>query len=274
MERDEKKADIDTLKECQNNLLEILLYFDSFCRDYGLEYMVAGGTAIGALRHQGFIPWDDDIDVYMHADDIEKLIRLWEEKADTARYFLQYKQSDKNYNSVALKIRKNGTTSIDKRYTFIPMHWGIAIDIFPFYNAPRSVFGRRVMEILYKVAYETAKYTTKHYDWPQLLIQSSSQFTFFLLKFLKRLSDHAGKNEYLFRPSYYGEPPLLKRKDIYPLSEYYFEGHKVFGAKKTHKILKQKYGDYMKLPPEEKRVPSHQFIIDPHADYTEYMTQR
>ena len=273
MEKKEETVDNDILKECHKNLLEILLYFDAFCREHRLEYIIASGTAIGALRHQGFIPWDDDIDLLMHSDDIEKLIKLWDKEADTSRYFLQYKQSDKYYNSVVLKIRKNGTTCVDKRYTFVPMHWGIAIDIFPFYNAPRTVFGRRLMEILYKAAYKIAKISTEHFNWPGIFIQFSSSLTIFLLKCLKCLSDHAGENDYLFRPSYYGETPLIKRTDFYPLTEYCFEGHKVLGAAKTHKILKQKYGNYMKLPPEEKRVPGHQFIVDPYKDYSEYMTR-
>ena len=81
----EEKKEV-TIQEIQSKLLEILLYFQKFCQENGLGFVLAGGTCLGAVRHKGFIPWDDDVDVFMLRDDYEKLCRIWDEKADTEHY--------------------------------------------------------------------------------------------------------------------------------------------------------------------------------------------
>ena len=72
----EEKKEV-TIQEIQSKLLEILLYFQKFCQENGLGFVLAGGTCLGAVRHKGFIPWDDDVDVFMLRDDYEKLCRIW-----------------------------------------------------------------------------------------------------------------------------------------------------------------------------------------------------
>ena len=78
----EEKKEV-TIQEIQSKLLEILLYFQEFCQENGLGFVLAGGTCLGAVRHKGFIPWDDDVDVFMLRDDYEKLCRIWDEKAES-----------------------------------------------------------------------------------------------------------------------------------------------------------------------------------------------
>ena len=78
--------DAQETRQLQNKMLEILLYFDGFCKKNKLMYYLCGGGLIGAIRHGGFIPWDDDIDVFMPRQDYERLAEIWAEKADTSRY--------------------------------------------------------------------------------------------------------------------------------------------------------------------------------------------
>ena len=74
------------IREIQDKLLEILLYFQLFCQQNGLRFVLAGGTCLGAVRHSGFIPWDDDVDVFMLREDYERLPSLWAQNADTEHY--------------------------------------------------------------------------------------------------------------------------------------------------------------------------------------------
>ena len=85
----------EELRKWQMKLLEILVYFRDFCDSHNLRFYLAGGTSIGAVRHHGFIPWDDDIDVQMPRDDYEKLLKIWDKEADTSRFVCEYPTKEK-----------------------------------------------------------------------------------------------------------------------------------------------------------------------------------
>ena len=76
----------EELRRWQMRLLEILVYFRDFCEAHDLKFMLAAGTCLGAVRHHGFIPWDDDLDVQMPREDYDKLVKIWNEEADTSRF--------------------------------------------------------------------------------------------------------------------------------------------------------------------------------------------
>ena len=76
----------EDLRNLQMKSLEILIYFKNFCEDHNLKFYLCGGCCIGAIRHKGFIPWDDDIDVFMPRKDYEKLFEIWDKYADTEMY--------------------------------------------------------------------------------------------------------------------------------------------------------------------------------------------
>ncbi len=111
-------------------LLDLLLQFDSVCKKHGLRYFLNSGSLLGAIRHKGFIPWDDDIDVEMPRDDYEKLMTLSDEYKYP--YFLQTPFTDKNSAYSFAKLRNSNTTMASKHFAFQDMNHGVLIDIFPY----------------------------------------------------------------------------------------------------------------------------------------------
>ena len=98
-----------TLDEMKAVELGILKKFDSICKENGLEYSLAYGTMLGAIRHKGFIPWDDDIDIMMPREDYEKLLAVWDQSAPK-EYILQNTRTDSDFTQNFTKIRKDHTT--------------------------------------------------------------------------------------------------------------------------------------------------------------------
>ena len=117
----EEKKEV-TIQEIQSKLLEILLYFQKFCQENGLGFVLAGGTCLGAVRHKGFIPWDDDVDVFMLRDDYEKLCRIWDEKADTEHYSCVRSNDKFNIRHSATEIKDNNTTFINRHSVDLDIH--------------------------------------------------------------------------------------------------------------------------------------------------------
>ena len=115
--------------------LDLLDKLKEVCQRHGLTYYAGGGTMLGAIRHKGFIPWDDDIDVFMFREDYEKLLAVADEFG--APYFLQTAYNDKNYSRGHAQLRHSGTTGIllseKGHYTF---NQGIFLDIFPLDEVP------------------------------------------------------------------------------------------------------------------------------------------
>ncbi len=130
------------LKALQDVELGILKDFINICDTYNLKYVLAYGTCIGAIRHKGFIPWDDDIDVAMPRKDYEKLINIADEVMGD-KYVLQTYNSEKNCGLIFGKIRKNGTIMSEVYSHHIDMHQGVWIDIFPYDNVPDDEIERK-----------------------------------------------------------------------------------------------------------------------------------
>ena len=103
-----------TTRELQEKMLEMLLYFDAFCKEHGLMYYVCGGCLIGAVRHHGFVPWDDDIDLFMPRPDYEKLAKLWNKTADTSKYVYCRTTRTKVYHDGGASVRDIRTTEINR----------------------------------------------------------------------------------------------------------------------------------------------------------------
>lgn len=108
--------------------LDLIRKFDEVCRNNNLKYYMAYGTLLGAVRHKGFVPWDDDIDVMMFRNDYEKLITL--SKEFTYPYFLQTPYTDPNYYYSYAKIRNDNTTFVSQTFSFQHFHSGVFLDIF------------------------------------------------------------------------------------------------------------------------------------------------
>ena len=138
------------MKKLWAEFLDIYDQIDQICKRHGLTVIADGGTLLGAVRHQGFIPWDDDFDLDMHIDDYEKFIEYCKEELKEP-YFLQTCETEPGYPPFHLKVRKSGTTCItDWELEMSPEgHRGIFVDIFPIYNVPDddNVFAKQVKKL-------------------------------------------------------------------------------------------------------------------------------
>lgn len=129
-----------TLREVQLAELQMLKFLDRVCRNNGLKYSLIGGSMLGAIRHKGFIPWDDDIDVYMPLEDVQKLQKLLHSDV----FFLQTPLTDIQMPFLMFKLRKNGTRMIETGTEALKMHQGVWLDIFPYCNAGRNAFMKKM----------------------------------------------------------------------------------------------------------------------------------
>lgn len=131
------------LKNCQKIELEILKDFRQICESLGLQYYLTAGTLLGTIRHQGFIPWDDDIDVAMPREDYDKFAMLGAEKLGDG-YIYQSHITEPNFPYYFAKIRKTGTRVEEPILRSIPMDQGIYIDIFPLDQCPDNDKAARI----------------------------------------------------------------------------------------------------------------------------------
>lgn len=113
--------------------LDLLFKFDSVCKKYGLKYFLIGGTLLGAIRHNGFVPWDDDIDVGMLREDYEKLLQIPQNEFPEP-YFLQTPYTDEGYYFSFVKLRNSNTSAISSAFRYERFNQGLFIDIFPLDN--------------------------------------------------------------------------------------------------------------------------------------------
>lgn len=262
---------IQNLDEIKEKNLEMLCDFDEFCRKNNIEYNIAFGTLLGAVRHQGFIPWDDDIDVDMSIDNYIKFEKIWKKEGNKNKYFLQTKKSDPNLFGGFSRLRMNKTTSMDKIGLTLPMHWGLPLDIFTYYNAPKSKFGKNLMERSFHRYVQFCGYIKKH-PKSVFLGKISVIISFLLNDYLCLISNWCRNNpEIFFACGYIDKKRFFEKEIIIPAKDILFEGKALMGPNCPEKYLELQYGDYHSLPPEEVRVCHPTLIVDLHKDYREYL---
>ena len=264
-------------------LMNLLIKFDEVCRRHHLRYYLAFGTCIGAVRHKGFIPWDHDIDVAMPVEDAIKLTKY--QKEFGPRYFVQSRRTDPNYVSIAYKLRDSETAYVWDDYKHLDFNQGIAMDIYPFYNAPKTKAGLLLniwRSHIYKVL--VAGYLPQNHGMATKLM-SKVFLTLFKGKYREKMirrMDHklraVPKGKEIL--DYYGEDISLFSAITYP-REWFgkptpieFEGRYFYGPEQPEKYLTRRYGDFMKLPPKEKQVDPNlnaDVIIDTTKSYREYL---
>lgn len=129
--------------DLQEKLLEIMVDIDLFCKKYDIDYCLMAGSALGAERHKGFIPWDDDIDIYMTEKDYYKFRCKFEKYGDKEKYYLQEwgktHYHDKSLITMA-KVRLNNSKIVENSYLNWKMHQGLFVDIFILHNCPSNKF--------------------------------------------------------------------------------------------------------------------------------------
>ncbi|WP_295420851.1 phosphorylcholine transferase LicD [Sulfurovum sp.] len=255
--------DPKTLRQAQRIMLEMLVEFDALCREYGLKYWLDSGTLLGAVRHQGFIPWDDDIDLSMPVEDYEKFQSIAKE-ALSSDIFFQTKQTDKAFLFDYIKLRSNKASIVEfhEKGREVNYHQGVFIDIFPMRTLPDTSFHHNYYRDIFKLIRATSAvslHTPKGHDLPQSrkrLVESLSLM-------------HEGWENKNNKVVYGGEMPdvaaWFDQNKIFPLKKMAFEGMEFPVPHDPDHYLENIYSfDYMQLPPPEKRIiHAHEVIIHP-----------
>lgn len=257
------------IEHLQRIILGIAKDIDQLCREHGIEYYLFGGSALGAKRHQGFIPWDDDLDIVLLPEQYEKFIALCKEKLDKDKYVLQEGLVDwpEHFSKIRLKgthIKEFGEYYVDENTD------GIFVDVFRVDYSPDARWKRRIQYFWGKLwlAYNMnlKGYKSDSTAKRMLSLVAKSMKVPFVRKFVMGqylkynkkptgwTSDVMGRTRFhnAFVPrEVYGSPTYVKFEDtVLPAHE------------QLDKYLSITFGDYMKLPPEDKRVGMHIEKID------------
>ena len=262
----------NNIREVKRLSVQALKDFDAFCKKHGLEYAIGYGTMLGAVRHGGFIPWDDDADVIMPIKDYRKLPGLWRKEYGSYSgngYFLQTKRNSPYKPTLFYQLRKNGTTWIEPGKENVPIHWGIAIiDIFPVYHKPKSKFLGKVQMRLQGCAEKSAAVPYFRFGSIRksavILNNFISKFFSCCVDLMDRLSGKSGCVWIL------DEKKIFKNEWLFPAQTIGFEGFELSGVAEPDLYLTAQYGDYMTPPPEGERGGHTVGILDPWQDYSVY----
>lgn len=252
------------MNDAQKVMLKILIKVDKICRDNNLEYFLDWGTLLGAVRHKGFIPWDDDIDISMPRKDYEIFKSIGQSQLGN-EYFLQTPETDENYKyyHVPMKVRDNNSKFIEIVETGDELfNQGIYIDIFPLDYLPVGKINLKIQSI-YKFLVERNLILSMKFSEFTLQRKLIYPFVYILMRIItpkmrKKIEKiFIEKNK--FSKEYYWSGIDLYLKhiyracDIFPLKEIEFEGYKFKSPNKSERILVDMYGDYMTLPKKEDR---------------------
>ena len=257
-----------SLREIQQRELDLMIEFDRIARKYNLKYSMWTGTLLGAVRHKGFIPWDDDIDVTMPRPDYERLIRLNKKKKLWSSHVKLKCFEDGNLDAPFMKLFDTDTVIKEDNFTQSDVK-NLWIDIFPVDGLPTD---RHKLKLLYHVALNlcrlnVASVVRNGYGSSKAVIIIKDLFMKpfanvvgrrNISKLQKKLAGlHPYKTSKLCGMvtwAYDGPGQALTKKEYETLVELPFEGHKFFAMSAWDKNLKGIFGDYMKLPPEEERI--------------------
>lgn len=271
--------DNNVLRQLQLVMLEILKVFDEFCRENDLRYSLYAGSLLGAVRHGGFIPWDDDIDVCMSRADYDEFLKLWEKKHPEG-YVLQNKENSIYFDQSFSKIRKDHTTFLQDTWEIGNHHTGIFLDIFPIDRIPNGLIKRKIF-IFDCMVYQllTREFMPSKSSFPVKFI------AFLVLKIIPENKRKNVRNRFLKKITKYNESEEFETVGIESidtlkcsyssdmLDKYIylsFENEKFMCFANFDDNLRKLYGDYMSLPPESERSwRHHPLLIDFERNYDE-----
>ncbi len=258
----------DNLRKAQLCQLEIAKEVKRICELNDIKYSLMFGSMLGAIRHKGFIPWDDDLDIGFLRTEYDKFIAACERDLDS-RYFLQTYETDPYFTWPYAKIQKKGTVyreaGVDDRTAS-----GIFIDIFPIENTPKYA---KVIRLRYKYYLKLLQIKSNY----TITIAENKKVLKVVMRLLSKLynkdklkakvramaqycKDDSSKYVYCIYSPYSLNKEVMPRKWFKKFISVDFEGEKFSVLKEYDKYLRHVYGDYMQLPPESERENRHQIL--------------
>ncbi|BCZ48931.1 phosphorylcholine transferase LicD [Clostridium gelidum] len=256
-----------SLRDAQMLMADILKDVHELCEKHGIKYFLDAGTLIGAVRHKGFIPWDDDVDIGMIREEYNKFLKI-AKKELPKHLFLQTFETDEYYNvyPTPCKVRYNNTLFLeDGTEENHKMHNGIFIDVFPYDSLPKHNFTYKIQRTL---SYNILKSFKRLRDMPEhLSFKNKITFSFYKLvvkmfpnkrrlrffNYLVKWND--SKSKYMgYGVDTYWSEYVYKKSDYFDLTKLEFEGEYFYAPKNYDAILTRLYGDYMTMPKQEDRV--------------------
>lgn len=265
-------CDAKFLEDIHAGLLEVILDFDRIMKENHLEYSLISGTELGAVRHKGFIPWDDDLDVCIKECDVPKLISIFDNDKND-KYFLQ-KPLSIDWINTFFKLKLNGSTAIEKSHLNTRMHQGLFVDIFIVRNYPDSRLMRRLYKLLV-IGQRACRRSSDIFqgkpkrDWIQKLVQKIYSIDYKLCGFI---SNNDSKMMFIDFPC--KEFRLLDREIVNNYTDVVFENHELRMFADYDTVLTTLFGpDYMTPPPENKRYGEHLVAYDRNTDYKVWLEE-
>lgn len=258
-----------SIDEIRARELNILTSVDSFCRENRIRYSLCGGTLIGAIRHKGYIPWDDDIDIFMPRPDYNRFIEIY----DDSIYKIQTCSDDNNYIGLFTKVYDSKT--LLKENGEFGEDVGVNIDVFPIDGLPpkgikQKLYLKKMKFLQGLIVSASVKDYSKRPFVRKLQISIMKMFLSFIKdkhEIARYIINEAQK--YNFEQSEYvavvvwgyGEREVMSKESACNYIEHEFENKNLSIIRDYDKYLRSIYGDYMQLPPEEQRVNKHNMTV-------------
>ena len=256
------------MNDLQKKLAEMLEWFSKYLEKNNLRYYIVGGTVLGAARHGGFIPWDDDIDIGMPRSDYNKLIEMLKTPVD--HYVVESPYSEnKDYRYGMAKLYDMNTTMTELLRCNVTR--GVYIDIFPLDgmgNTPEECKRnfKKADRLNMLLAMKNCAIRKDRKWWKNLAVIIGGFLPISGKKLAQKLDKVAATYDYddcLYVMSVLGtyrEKELMEKRILGTPKRYQFEGFEVYGPEQTEEYLTHVYGDWRKLPPEDKRHSAHDLI--------------
>lgn len=263
----------EELRRIQLIQIELLTEFDRICRKYGLKYNINFGTLIGAMRHGGFIPWDDDIDVTMYYKDCDKLYEIMKKELNHDKYFYRCPQTEPYHHIIFNHLEHKGTTYTKAGRNKLQHKIGVFIDIFPMYPAAPNVvvdfFHTRVCRFWRTALWSTVgadseKNFLKRFYYRKLALMGTEKCRKNFLKHATRFDNKKGRLKFWTSVNRSPYNVALVRKDNFDEAvEMTFEGHKFYAPKHSQGTLEFCFSpDWSLYPNVSKRIPTHDAMIE------------
>ncbi len=266
----------DELNKLHQILLKLLGEVNRICEKHNISYFAIGGTAIGAVRHKGFIPWDDDMDIGMTRDNYEKFLSVCEDELSDQFFILNY-ETNKNYYAYFSKLCIRGTTFVESETTHLKYDHCVFLDIFPYDNVPDDLKQRNKFYKKINISYQLYKCKSlwKVSDLAgkkQKIIGSIVRPIIHVLllpipkkvfyNHLNKLIRSYNNLDCIYLTTLGHNINLAEKNIIDDLLKVPFENIYIYILRNYDAWLRQQYGDYMLLPPVDKRYNHHPLILN------------